>query len=146
MKILDHLEVIKKLIEGLPSAPTVKFFSGSLKPEDLKSLKLDGTRPYVLLSYIGGPANVASAKLEIDAIYGAWAVGKVDPKTLGMSFIAIETAFEIAKRIRSYRGDPAINTSLPVVQFVEEAFNGVTDGKSGYSSWSVTWSQRFAIV
>lgn len=146
MKIPDHLEVIKNLIESLPSAPIVKLFSGALKPEDLKNLKLDGARPYVLLSCIGGPTNLASPKLEIDAIYGAWAVGKVDHKTLGMSFIAIETAFDIAKKIKSYRGDPTINTGAPVIQFVEEAFNGVTDGKSGYSSWSVTWSQRLAIV
>lgn len=148
MNISDHIEAIKTLIEALPSNPTVKLFSGTLKPEDLKSLKLDGKRPYVLLSNIGGqvPDRNARVKLELDSIFGAWVVGKVDPTTIGMSFIAVDTVVEIAKIIDNYRGDPKTNTKLPVIQFIEESFNGVTDGKSGYSSWSVTWSQRIVIV
>ena len=148
MNISDHIEAIKTLIEALPSNPTVKLFSGTLKPEDLKSLKLDGKRPYVLLSNIGGPVpdRNSRVKLELDAVFGAWAVGKVDPATIGMSFIAIDTVFEIAKIIDNYRGDPKTNTKRPVLQFIEESFNGVTDGKSGYSSWSVTWSQRIVLV
>lgn len=148
MNISDHIEAIKTLIEALPSNPTVKLFSGTLKPEDLKSLKLDGKRPYVLLSNIGGqvPDRNARIKLELDSIFGAWVVGKVDPTTIGMSFIAVDTVVEIAKIIDNCRGDPKTNTKLPVIQFIEESFNGVTDGKSGYSSWSVTWSQRIVLV
>lgn len=148
MNISDHIEAIKILIEALPSNPTVKLFSGTLKPEDLKSLKLDGKRPYVLLSNIGGqvPDRNARVKLELDSVFGAWVVGKVDPTTIGMSFIAVDTVVEIAKIIDNYRGDPKTNTKLPVIQFIEESFNGVTDGKSGYSSWSVTWSQRIVLV
>ncbi|KAF0251988.1 hypothetical protein [Pseudomonas putida] len=148
MNISDHLQVIKQLIEALPSSPTVKLFSGKLKPEDLKNLKLDGKRPHVLLSNIGGqvPDRSQRVKLELDSFFGAWVVGKVDPATLGMSFIAVDTAFEIASLIDNYRGDQKSATKLPVIHLIEESFNGVTDSKSGYSSWSVIWSQRIVLI
>lgn len=48
MNISDHLELIKAQLEALPSKPTIKFFSGELEVDDLKNLKLDGKRPYIV--------------------------------------------------------------------------------------------------
>lgn len=148
MNISEHLELIKIQLEALPSKPTIKFFSGELEVDDLKDLKLDGKRPYILLSCGGGniPDKTQRVKLELDAIFGAWVIGKVDQTSHGMSSIAADTAVEIAKIIENYRGDPKTNTKMPVLQLIKEAFNGVTDGKSGYSAWSVVWSQRIVLA
>lgn len=148
MNISDHLELIKQQIEALPSNPTIKFFSGELEVDDLKDLKLDGKRPYILLSCGGGnvPDKNNRIKLELDAIFGAWIIGKVDPTSHGMSSIAADTAVEIAKMIEVYRGDPRTNSKLPVLQLIKEAFNGVTAGKSSYSAWTVVWTQRILLV
>src|SRR5471030_1688132 len=143
MNISDHLELIKTQLEALPSNPTIKFFSGELEVDDLKDLKLDGKRPYILLSCGGGnvPDKNNRIKLELDAIFGAWIIGKVDPTSHGMSSIAADTAVEIAKMIEMYRGDPRTNSKLPVLQLIKEAFNGVTAGKSSYSAWTVVWTK-----
>lgn len=148
MNISDHLELIKKQLEALPSKPTIKFFSGELEVDDLKNLKLDGKRPYILLSCGGGnvPDKNSRVKLELDAMFGAWVIGKIDPTTHGMSSIAANTAVEIAKMIENFRGDPKTNTKIPVLQLIKEAFNGITDGKSDFSAWSVIWSQRIVLV
>ncbi|MCK2124888.1 hypothetical protein [Pseudomonas sp. PNPG3] len=148
MKISDHLELIKTQIQALPSSPTVKFFSGELTVDDLNDLKLDGKRPYILLSCGGGnvPEKNQRVKLELDSLFGAWIIGKVDPSSHGMSSIAADTAVEIAQLIENYRGDPKTNTRAPVVQLIKEAFNGVTKGKSSYSAWTVIWSQRIVLV
>lgn len=148
MKISDHLELIKAQIQALPSNPTVKFFSGELTVEDLNDLKLDGKRPYILLSCGGGnvPEKNQRVKLELDSLFGAWIIGKVDPTSHGMSSIAADTAVEIAQLIENFRGDPKTNTKAPVVQLIKEAFNGLTKGKSSYSAWTVIWSQRIALV
>ena len=148
MKISDHLELIKTQIQALPSAPTVKFFSGELTVDDLNDLKLDGKRPYILLSCGGGnvPEKNQRVKLELDSLFGAWIIGKVDPTSHGMSSIAADTAVEIAQLIENFRGDPKTNTRVPVLQLIKEAFNGVTKGKSSYSAWSVIWSQRIVLV
>lgn len=148
MNISDHLELIKTQLEALPSNPTIKFFSGELEVDDLKDLKLDGKRPYILLSCGGGnvPDKNQRVKLELDALFGAWIIGKVDPTSHGMSSIAADTAVEIAKMIESFRGDAKTNTKLPVLQLIKEAFNGVTAGKSSYSAWTVVWSQRIVLV
>lgn len=148
MNISDHLELVKTQLEALPSKPTIKFFSGELEVDDLKDLKLDGKRPYILLSCGGGnvPDKNQRVKLELDALFGAWIIGKVDPTSHGMSSIAADTAVEIAKMIESFRGDAKTNTKLPVLQLIKEAFNGVTAGKSSYSAWTVVWSQRIVLV
>lgn len=148
MKISDHLELIKAQIQALPSSPTVKFFSGELTVDDLNDLKLDGKRPYILLSCGGGnvPEKNQRVKLELDSLFGAWIIGKVDPTSHGMSSIAADTAVEIAQLIENFRGDPKTNTRAPVLQLIKEAFNGVTKGKSSYSAWTVIWSQRIALV
>lgn len=147
MKISDHLELIKTQIQALPSNPTVKFFSGELTVDDLNDLKLDGKRPYILLSCGGGnvPEKNQRVKLELDSLFGAWIIGKVDPTSHGMSSIAADTAVEIAKLIENYRGDPKTNTKIPMLQLIKEAFNGVTKGKTSYSAWSVIWSQRIVL-
>jgi hypothetical protein len=144
MNISDHLELIKKQIEALPSKPIIKLFSGELEVDGLKN----GKRPYILLACGGGnvPDRNTRVKLEIDAMFGAWVIGKIDPATHGMSSIAADTAVEIAKMIENFRGDPKTNTKIPVLQLVKEAFNGVTDGKSDFSAWSVIWSQRIVLV
>lgn len=148
MNISDHLELIKQQIEALPSNPTIKYFSGELEFADLKDLKIDGKRPYILLSCGGGnvPEKNLRVKLELDALFGVWIIGKVDPTTHGMSTIAADTAVEVAKLIENFRGDPKTNTKAPVLQLIKEAFNGVTEGKSNYSAWSVVWSQRIVLV
>lgn len=148
MNISDHLELIKTQIQALPSSPTVKFFSGELTVEDLNDLKLDGKRPYILLSCGGGnvPEKNQRVKLELDSLFGAWIIGKVDPTSHGMSSVAADTAVEIAQLIENFRGDPKTNTRAPVVQLIKEAFNGVTKGKSSYSAWTVIWSQRIVLV
>lgn len=148
MNFSEHLELIKQQIEALPSNPTIKFFSGELEADDLKDLKLDGKRPYVLLSCGGGnvPEKSNRITLELDAFFGAWIIGKVDPTSHGMSTIAADTAVEIAKMIAVYRGDPRTNSKLPVLQLIKEAFNGVTAGKSSYSAWTVVWTQRILLV
>lgn len=148
MKISDHLELIKAQIQAIPSNPTVKFFSGELTVEDLNDLKLDGKRPYILLSCGGGnvPEKNQRVKLELDSLFGAWIIGKVDPSSHGMSSIAADTAVEIAQLIENFRGDPKTNIRAPVLQLIKEAFNGVTKGKSSYSAWTVIWSQRIVLV
>ncbi|MDV5387603.1 hypothetical protein [Pseudomonas juntendi] len=148
MKISDHLELIKTQIQALPSSPTVKFFSGELTVEDLNDLKLDGKRPYILLSCGGGnvPEKNQRVKLELDSLFGAWIIGKVDPTSHGMSSIAADTAVEIAQLIENFRGDPKTNIRAPVLQLIKEAFNGVTKGKSSYSAWTVIWSQRIVLI
>lgn len=148
MNISDHLELIKQQIEALPSTPSVKYFSGELEYADLKDLKIDGKRPYILLSCGGGnvPEKNLRVKLELDALFGVWVIAKVDPTTHGMSTIAADTAVEVAKLIENFRGDTKTNTKAPVLQLIKEAFNGVTEGKSNYSAWSVVWSQRIVLV
>lgn len=147
MKISEHLELVKQKIEALPSTPQVKFFSGELSAEDLKDLKIDGRRPYVLLACGGGPVPDRNqrVKLELDALFGAWVIGKTDPQTHGMSSIAADTATEIAIIIEGFRGDPKTNTKAPALQFVKEAFNGVTAAKASYSAWTVVWTQRIVL-
>lgn len=148
MNFTGHLELIKQQIEILPSNPIIKYFSGELESADLKDLKIDGRRPYILLSCAGGevPPKDKRISLEVDSMFGAWIIGKVDPTTHGMSSIAADTAVEIAKMIECFRGDSKTNTKMPVLQLIKEAFNGVTDGKSSYSAWTVIWSQRIALV
>lgn len=147
MKISDHLEQVKQLIEALPSKPAIKFFSGELVIEDLKDIKIDGKRPYILLSCGGGdiPTKDKRVKLEVDALFGAWVIGKTDPTTHGMSTIAADTAVEVAKIIENYRGDIKTNPKLPVLQSIKESFNG-QKGNTNFSAWSVIWTQRIILV
>lgn len=147
MKISEHLELVKEKIEALPSKPLVKYFSGELSADDLKDLKIDGKRPYVLLACGGGPVpeRAQRVKLEVDALFGVWVIGKTDPSTHGMSSIAADTATEIAILLESFRGDVKTNTKIPAIQLIKEAFNGVTAAKSSYSAWTVVWTQRIVL-
>lgn len=146
MNITDHLELIKKQLEELPSRPTIKFFSGQLQVEDLKDIKVDGVRPYILLSCVGGkfPERKDRIKLEADVLFGAWVIGKVDKDTIGMSSIAANTACEIARVIENFSGDINKNTKIPALVSINESFNGQKD-KASYSAWSVIWAQRIVL-
>ena len=146
MNISDHLELIKTQLEALPSKPTIKFFSGELEVDDLKNLKLDGKRPYILLSCAGGkfPERKDRIRLEADVIFGAWVIGKVDKDSIGMSSIAANTACEIARAIENVSGDINKNTKMPALDSINESFNGQKD-KANYSAWSVIWAQRIVL-
>lgn len=146
MNITDHLDLIRAQIEALPSNPTIKYFSGELVVEDLKDIKIDGKRPYVLLSCGGGniPERNQRTKLEVDALFGAWVIAKVDPATHGMSTIASDVAVQIAQIVEAYRGDVKTNPKMPVLQSIKESFNGQKNNHH-FSAWSVIWSQRIVL-
>ncbi|WP_243055356.1 hypothetical protein [Pseudomonas sp. BP01] len=146
MNITSHLENVKSLLEGLPSKPIIKLFSGTFADTDLKNLQLDGQRPYILLACAGGPIPEKSKriKLEVDAVFGAFVIGKTDPSTRGVSRVASDTAVEIAKLIEKYRASSDSNTKLPELQSIEELFSGEKSGNS-YSAWSVLWAQRIVL-
>jgi len=146
MNITDHMELVKQQLEKLPSHPAIKFFSGQLQVEDLKDMKMDGVRPYILLSCVGGkfPERKDRIRLEADVLFGAWVVGKVDKESIGMSSIAANTACEIARLIENYSGDINKNTKIPSLVSINESFNGQKD-KVNYSAWSVIWAQRIVL-
>ncbi|MNP34878.1 hypothetical protein D3C76_1281850 [compost metagenome] len=146
MNITSHLEDIKALLEGLPSKPIIKLFSGTFADTDLKNLQLDGQRPYILLACAGGPIpeKAKRVKLEVDAVFGAFVIGKTDPDTRGVSRVASDTAVEIATMIEKYSGDRAANTRLPELQSIEELFSGDKSG-TNFSAWSVLWTQRIVL-
>lgn len=146
MKIITHLEVIKTLLESLPSKPIIKLFSGTFADTDLKNLQLDGQRPYVLLACAGGPIpeKTKRVKLEVDAVFGAFVIGKTDPETRGVSRVASDTAVDVANLIEKYRGDQATNSKLPELQSIEELFSGEKSG-TNFSAWSVLWTQRIVL-
>lgn len=146
MNITSHLESVKNLLGGLPSKPNIKLFSSTFSDNDLKSLKLDGQRPYILLACGGGdiPEKAKRVKLEVDAFFCAFVVGKTDPDTRGVSRIASDTAVEVANMIEKYRGDQAVNTKPPELKSIEELFSGEKSGAS-FSAWTVTWTQRIVL-
>lgn len=146
MNITDNMELVKQQLEQLPSRPIIKFFSGQLQVEDLKDLKMDGVRPYILLSCAGGkfPERKDRIRLEADVIFGAWVIGKVDKDSIGMSSIAANTACEIARSIENFSGDINKNTKIPALDSINESFNGQKD-KANYSAWSVIWAQRIVL-
>lgn len=146
MNITEHLELVKEQLEKLPSSPIVKYFAGQLEVDDLKDMKFDGARPYILLSTIGGefPEKKDRVRLELDAVFGAWVIGKVDNNTHGMSSIAANTACEIARLIENFSGDLRKNTKIPALKSMGESFNGRKD-KVNYSAWSVIWAQRIVL-
>ncbi len=146
MNITSHLESIKSLLEGLPSKPVIKLFSGTFADTDLKNLQLDGQRPYILLACAGGPIPEKSkrVKLEVDAVFGAFVVGKTDPDTRGVSRVASDTAVDIASVLEKYRGEQTANSKLPELQSIEELFSGEKSG-TNFSAWSVLWTQRIVL-
>ncbi|MDD2005093.1 hypothetical protein [Pseudomonas putida] len=146
MNITSHLENIKSLLEGLPSKPVIKLFSGTFADTDLKNLQLDGQRPYILLACAGGPIPEKSkrVKLEVDAVFGAFVVGKTDPDTRGVSRVASDTAVDIASVLEKYRGEQTANSKLPELQSIEELFSGEKSG-TNFSAWSVLWTQRIVL-
>lgn len=146
MNITDNMELVKQQLEKLPCRPTIKFFSGKLQVEDLKDLKMDGIRPYILLSCVGGkfPERKDRFRLEADVLFGAWVIGKVDKDSIGMSSIAANTACEIARSIENFSGDINKNTKIPALDSINESFNGQKD-KTNYSAWSVIWAQRIVL-
>lgn len=145
MKLTEHLEQVKTLIEKLPSKPQVKLFSGSLTDDDLSRLKIDGTKPYVLLGTAGGPVPQQRIKLEIDSVFGAFIIAKADPSTHGLSKVAMDTAVEVAQAIETYRADNKTNPKLPVLNSIQELFSGVKNG-TNLSAWQVIWTQRIVLV
>ena len=146
MNITDNMELVKQQLEKLPCRPIIKFFSGQLQVEDLKDLKMDGVRPYILLSCVGGkfPERKDRIRLEADVLFGAWVIGKVDKDSIGMSSIAANTACEIARSIENFSGDINKNTKIPALDSINESFNGQKD-KANYSAWSVIWAQRIVL-
>lgn len=146
MKITTHLENVKILLEGLPSKPIIKLFSGTFADTDLKNIQLDGQRPYILLACAGGPIpeKAKRVKLEVDAVFGAFVIGKTDPNTRGLSRVASDTAVDVANLIEKYRGDQATNSKLPELQSIEELFSGERSG-TNFSAWSVLWTQRIVL-
>ena len=146
MKIITHLEIIKTLLESLPSKPIIKLFSGTFVDTDLKNLQLDGQRPYILLACAGGPIpeKTKRVKLEVDAVFGAFVIGKTDPETRGVSRVTSDTAVDVANLIEKYRGDKATNSKLPELQSIEELFSGEKSG-TNFSAWSVLWTQRIVL-
>jgi hypothetical protein len=146
MNITDHMELVKQQLEKLPCRPIIKLFAGQLQVEDLKDMKMDGVRPYILLSCVGCnfPARKDRIRLEGDALFGAWVIGKVDKDSIGMSSIASNTACEISRFIESYSGDISKNTKIPALVSMNESFNGQKD-KANYSAWSVIWAQRIVL-
>ncbi|MEG0323804.1 MAG: hypothetical protein RR619_07390 [Raoultibacter sp.] len=146
MNITSHLENIKSLLESLPSKPIIKLFSGTFADTDLKNIQLDGQRPYILLACAGGPIPERSKrfKLEVDAVFGAFVIGKTDPDTRGVSRVASDTAVEIAHILEKYRGDQTANAKLPELQSIEELFSGEKSG-TNFSAWSVLWTQRIVL-
>lgn len=146
MTVDEHLDLAKALLEKIPSQPVVKLFSGKLEVDDLKDLKIDGGRPFILLSCVGGqfPERKDRFRLEADFMFGAWVIGKVDKETIGMSRIAAKTACEVSKAIEDFTGDIDRNTKIPSLATISESFNGQKD-KVNYSAWSVIWSQRIVL-
>lgn len=146
MNITSHLEHVKSLLESLPSKPVIKLFSGTFVDSTLKNLQLDGQRPYILLACGGGevPEKAKRVKLEVDASFAAFVLGKIDPSTRGVSRVASDTAVEVAKLIEQYRSDSTTNIKLPELQSIQELFSGETNGSS-YSAWIVVWSQRLVL-
>jgi hypothetical protein len=146
VKITTHLENVKILLEGLPSKPIIKLFSGTFADTDLKNIQLDGQRPYILLACAGGPIpeKAKRVKLEVDAVFGAFVIGKTDPNTRGLSRVASDTAVDVANLIEKYRGDQATNSKLPELQSIEELFSGERSG-TNFSAWSVLWTQRIVL-
>jgi len=144
MQFSEQLNAVKTLLESLESNPKVDFFSGSLEEADINKLKFDGKRPYILIGCAGGPVVEGSPRLEIEAVFGAWIIGKVDLNSSSFSKMAIDTAMEIAKKIKTFRGDVKTNTRLPVIRLVEELSSGGRNG-SNYSIWQVVWTQTIAL-
>lgn len=144
MQFSEQLNAVKTLLESLESNPKVDLFSGSFQESDLDKLKFDGKRPYILTGCAGGPITEGSPRLEIEAVFGAWVIAKADQNNSSFSKVAIDTATEIAKKIKTFRGDVKTNTRLPVIRLVEELSSGGRNG-SNYSIWQVVWTQTIAL-
>lgn len=145
MSLLSHLEDVKTLLESLDSKPTVKLFSGTLSDDDMKNLKIDGTRPYILLGSAGGQVPERRVKLEIDSVFGAFIIAKADPSTIGLSKVAMQAATDVAKLIENHRGNPKTSTTQPVLNSIQELFSGVKNG-TNFSAWQVIWTQRIVLI
>lgn len=145
MSFTQQLESVKELIESLPQAPKVEIFNGAFSEDVLKTIKVDGQRPHILIGCGGGPVTQNSPRLEIDAVFIAIIVGKIDKSSPGNSKLTSDCACDLAKAIKKYRGDLQINTSLPMLQSIEELSSGMTNG-TGYSIWAVDWTQRVALT
>jgi len=145
MSFTKQLESVKELIESLPESPKVELFNGVFDDDVLKSIKLDGNRPHILVGCGGGPFAENSAKLEVNASFAAIVIGKSDKACQGNSKITTDCAHNLSVRVSKYRGDPKINTSLPVLQSIQELSSGMTNGLN-YSVWLVDWTQKMVLV
>lgn len=141
MQFSEYLESVKETLESMPINPRVDFFSGTLGEDDLNNLKLDGVKTYIYLGCRGGEFVQQSPKLEMDAAFGAYIITK---ERGHYNSTARDQAVEVAKIISKFRGNPANNTRLPVLQYLEELSSGGRNGTS-YSVWALVWEQRIAI-
>lgn len=145
MSFTQQLESVKELIESLPESPKVEIFNGVFNDDVLKAIKLDGNRPHILIGCGGGPFTQNAPKLEVEAAFVALVIGKSDKTGQGNSKIATDCAKNLAIKISKYRGNPQINTSLPMLQSIEELSSGMTNGLN-YSVWAVDWTQKMVLV
>lgn len=145
MSFTQQLESVKELIESLPQAPKVEIYNGAFTEDVIKTIKIDGQRPHILIGCGGGPFTQNAPKLEVEAAFIALVIGKADKSGQGNSKITSDCAYDLAKKVSKYRGNPQINTSLPMLQSIEELSSGMTNGLN-YSVWAVDWTQKMVLV